>query len=101
MELTNLVFDPIWCFYCCSRLFYLIGPTFVVCLAILALCTKVDRTVNRFLIDKRTNVQKMKEERLNVTKEVFENIRVIKLFGWEEHFKDKILSLRDREILLG
>lgn len=87
--------------YCCSRLFYLIGPTFLVCLAILAVLTKIDRRVNRFLVDKRTKVQKMKEERLNVTKEIFENIRVIKMFAWEDHFKGKILSLREQEIKLG
>jgi ATP-binding cassette subfamily C (CFTR/MRP) protein 1 len=44
---------------------------------------------------------KRKDERMKLTTETFENIKIIKLYNWESKFEEKILKKRDKEIEVG
>ena len=44
---------------------------------------------------------KAKDNRMKTTTETFENIKIIKLYNWENKFKDKILEKRENEIKVG
>ena len=44
------------------------------------------------------NLLKAKDERMKLTTEVFDNIKILKLYNWENEFKDKILQTREKEI---
>ena len=44
---------------------------------------------------------KAKDDRMKTTTETFENIKILKLYNWENKFKDKILEKRETEIKVG
>ena len=44
---------------------------------------------------------KAKDNRMKTTTETFENIKILKLYNWENKFKDKILEKRESEIRVG
>ena len=44
---------------------------------------------------------KRKDERMKLTSETFENIKILKLYNWESKFEEKILKKRDKEIEVG
>ena len=41
---------------------------------------------------------KRKDERMNATTEVFNNIKMIKLYGWTETFEKRINEKRNNEL---
>ncbi|KAG0210227.1 Multidrug resistance-associated protein 1 [Mortierella sp. NVP41] len=52
------------------------------------------RVYNRMLNDKLS----VMDERVRLTTEILAAIKVVKLYGWESAFKQKILEVRDREL---
>ena len=44
---------------------------------------------------------KAKDNRMKTTTETFENLKIIKLYNWENQFKKKILDKRENEIKIG
>ena len=44
---------------------------------------------------------KAKDNRMKTTTETFDNIKILKLYNWENKFKDKILDKRESEIKVG
>lgn len=44
------------------------------------------------------NLLKAKDERMKLTTEAFDNIKIFKLYNWEKEFKNKILQTREKEI---
>ena len=44
---------------------------------------------------------KRKDDRMKLTSETFENIKILKLYNWESKFEEKILKKRDKEIEVG
>ena len=42
---------------------------------------------------------KYKDKRMKITSETFNNIKILKLYSWENGFKDKINKARDEELL--
>ena len=44
---------------------------------------------------------KAKDSRMKTTTETFENLKVIKLYNWENNFKNKIIVKRDNELKVG
>ena len=44
------------------------------------------------------NLLKAKDERMKLTTEGFDNIKILKLYNWENDFKNKILQYRETEI---
>ena len=44
---------------------------------------------------------KAKDNRMKTTTETFDNIKILKLYNWENKFKDKILEKRENEINVG
>ena len=44
---------------------------------------------------------KKKDERMKTTTETFENIKILKLYNWENKFQEKILLKREKEIEIG
>ena len=41
---------------------------------------------------------KLKDTRINLTSEVLNGIKVLKLYGWEKSFGDRIQAIRDSEV---
>ena len=41
---------------------------------------------------------KSKDERIKVRNEIFNSMRLIKMYGWEESFEKKLNDIREREL---
>ncbi|DAZ92948.1 TPA: hypothetical protein N0F65_004040 [Lagenidium giganteum] len=50
--------------------------------------------------DFRRRIAKVSAERIKVTNEVLQGIRVVKFYGWEDSIAEKIRGIRDQEIAL-
>lgn len=46
----------------------------------------------------QTDLMKIKDERIKVTNEIFNSMRLIKMYGWEESFEKKLNDIREREL---
>ena len=77
----------IWLAFCSIRLFQILGPAFFVRLALMFFCYHFIKYFNLQLTDKKHECKMFEEKRINITTETFENIRTIKLFGWEKHLR--------------
>ena len=45
--------------------------------------------------------RKVSDERTNLLTEVVNSIKIIKFFGWEQRYLDKVDSVRGRELMLS
>ena len=43
------------------------------------------------------NLYKITDQRVKLTKELVETISLLKMYTWEEKFKEKIIELREKE----
>jgi ABC-type bacteriocin/lantibiotic exporter with double-glycine peptidase domain len=78
-----------------------IGPSFIIGLSLFVICYYFDRHFHRKLSQEHHEQEKLKEKRLNLTTEAFENIKTIKFYGWDEYFKSQIHEFRTKEIENG
>lgn len=98
-EVPDLIIGPLWLAFCSLRLIRILGPVMYVGICLMVFCFYFDKYIHRLLTDKKHECLKLQEKRMNVTFEAFEYIRSIKMFGWENHFREKILAIRAEQIL--
>ncbi|KAF9962170.1 Multidrug resistance-associated protein 1 [Mortierella alpina] len=79
-------------------LYRLLGWSFLAGIAALIIMSPLQvyraRVYNRMQKDKLS----VMDERIRLTAEVLSAIKVVKLYGWEASFKQRILAIRDREL---
>ncbi|CAO3574055.1 unnamed protein product [Mortierella alpina] len=79
-------------------LYRLLGWSFLAGIAALIIMSPLQvyraRVFNRMQKDKLS----VMDERIRLTTEVLSAIKVVKLYGWEASFKQRILAIRDREL---
>ncbi|KAL6006014.1 hypothetical protein ACLOJK_040059 [Asimina triloba] len=63
----------------------------------LIICTLVNVPFAKLLQNYRAQFMQAQDERLRATSEALNNMKVIKLQSWEEHFRNVIQTLRDTE----
>lgn len=100
-EINHFVTTPIWLCYCSFRLLIKVGPTFLIGLSLFIICYYFDRYFHRTLSEEHHEESKIREKRMNLTSESFENIKTLKFYGWDEYFKKEILKFRAKEIEKG
>jgi ABC-type multidrug transport system fused ATPase/permease subunit len=52
----------------------------------------------RFLVKRRTNINKITDQRVSLTQEILQAVRFVKFFGWESSFLGRLKEIRSREI---
>eukprot|EP01054_Gregarina_sp_Poly1_P010646 Gregarina_sp_Poly_1__10645@NODE_7_length_24424_cov_76_286365_g6_i0_p3_GENE_NODE_7_length_24424_cov_76_286365_g6_i0NODE_7_length_24424_cov_76_286365_g6_i0_p3_ORF_typecomplete_len1518_score224_00ABC_membrane/PF00664_23/1_8e34ABC_membrane/PF00664_23/6_9e36ABC_tran/PF00005_27/2e26ABC_tran/PF00005_27/6_5e31SMC_N/PF02463_19/0_25SMC_N/PF02463_19/1_3e06SMC_N/PF02463_19/27SMC_N/PF02463_19/0_74T2SSE/PF00437_20/0_00011T2SSE/PF00437_20/0_009AAA_22/PF13401_6/0_006AAA_22/PF13401_6/0_014AAA_29/PF13555_6/0_0012 len=72
-------------------------PAFTV-IGVMVVGIPIANLVFKFQIRNASEIMKWKDERLAVSREVFSNIKCIKLFGWEGELSRRILRLREKEL---
>lgn len=92
------IMQPLWFTYVSVRLIILIGPTYFVGLILMLICLQIDKYFYDMLSDQRTECRELHEERICMLQETCENIRTIKLFCWENIFKQNIFKIRGYQI---
>ena len=82
-------------------LFDFFGLSFFAGIGVMSICV----IINYFIFKKYTTLEeamlKKKDGRMRVTTEAFDNIKMIKLYNWEDEFKRKIYEAREAEIDVG
>ena len=91
-ELSDLLKTPITFVYCSYRLFSEIGVSFLASIALLVIAIKIRKHLHQQLYELHFENGKIHEKMNTMTHESFENIRTIKLYGWDEFFRSKILQ---------
>lgn len=93
-ELSDLAKTPLTFIYCSYRLFSEIGVAFISSVALLVLAIRIRKYLHQQLYELHFENGKIHEKMNTMTHESFENVRTIKLYGWSEYFREKILSLQ-------
>ncbi|NXI95905.1 MRP6 protein, partial [Psophia crepitans] len=89
---------PIRIIICFVFLWQLLGPSALTSIAVFLFLLPLNFVITK----KRTQFQetqmKHKDERAKLTNAVLSNIKVIKLYGWEKTFMEKVLGIRKQEL---
>ena len=70
------------------------GSTFIVGIMLFMLLLKFDRKVHDSLTDKHHEKHKVDKKLGELHNEVFDNIKTIKFYGWDQKFLEKINDLK-------
>jgi hypothetical protein len=78
--------------------YFIIGPAFFAGLFILVTSVPLQGKLSKLSGKLRRQAIAVTDERVNLMGEVMKGIQLIKLFGWEDSFSQKISEIRKREI---
>ena len=92
------IFIPLQILFYSVILFRYFGKSFLIGLATLIILMYFSTLALKAKTEKQTELMKLKDERLKTTTEVFNMLKVLKLYSWEEAFKKKILKRREKEL---
>ena len=95
-ECSGLITSPIKLAYCLYRLYMILGSTFIVGIALFLLLLKLDKRVHDSLSDKHHERHKVDKKLGELQHEVFENVKTIKFYGWDQKFLAKIIDLKSQ-----
>ena len=95
-ECSGLITSPIKLVYCLYKLYTILGSTFIVGIALFLFLIKLDRKVHDSLSDKHHERHKVEKKLGELQQEVFENVKTIKFYGWDQKFLDKIIDLKSQ-----
>lgn len=96
-EMLHMVYSPIWVLYCTFKLFKIIGCKFIFSLGLMVFCYYFDHFVRSTITDLQYAQEVNNERRVMLASESFQNIKTLKLYGWDEYFKEEILKLRAKQ----
>jgi ABC transporter transmembrane region len=66
--------------------------------AVIVVMIPVSHKVSEWMGTMQENLMKATDRRVDLSGEVFSNMKVVKFQAWEESFQNRILSLRDEEL---
>ncbi|KAK5971823.1 hypothetical protein GCK32_002081 [Trichostrongylus colubriformis] len=83
-----------------SLLYFTIGPPVLAAVVIMILYIPFNYCFSLIIKSYQTKQMRMKDNRVEFTKEVLHGITVVKMYAWEEAFEKEIRRLRDEEVEL-
>ena len=90
----NICMAPLAVLTACVVLVYLIGWEALVGLALLAVLIIFQSKAAKLISNLRKKVAELADQRIKLLNEIVRNIRAVKMYAWEEHFKVKVGSVR-------
>ena len=100
MNLTpNLFFVPFQIFIYSFMLFNLLGWIFFIGIIILISFISTNLFFQKKIKILSKENMKFKDKRMKITSETFNNIKILKLYSWENGFKAKINKAREEELI--
>ncbi|KAF9479792.1 multidrug resistance-associated ABC transporter [Pholiota conissans] len=79
-------------------LYSLLGISSLVGIGITCLFLPLNRYSGRVVMGAQENLMKTRDERISLTNEILDGIRMLKFMGWERNFENRVHALRDREL---
>ncbi|XP_069129780.1 ATP-binding cassette sub-family C member 5-like [Argopecten irradians] len=78
--------------------YYLIGPWCFIALGVFIFCYQIQARLNVMISNLRRKTLVFTDQRIRKMKEVVYNMKMIKMYGWEDSFLDVIKRIRKSEI---
>ena len=75
-----------------------LGPSSLVGLALMIITIPFDSIIARKLKELKISNMKHKDERIKITNELLDGIKIIKLSAWEPSFAKKVIDIRKKEL---
>uniref|UniRef100_A0A8D2PHA4 ABC-type glutathione-S-conjugate transporter n=1 Tax=Zosterops lateralis melanops TaxID=1220523 RepID=A0A8D2PHA4_ZOSLA len=89
---------PIRIVICFVFLWQLLGPSALTAVAVFLFLLPLNFVITKKRSQFQETQMKHKDERAKLTNAILSNIKVIKLYGWEKTFMDKLLGIRKQEL---
>ncbi|NXT99371.1 MRP1 protein, partial [Buphagus erythrorhynchus] len=89
---------PIRIIICFVFLWQLLGPSALTAIAVFLLLLPLNFVITKKRSQFQETQMKHKDERAKLTNAILSNIKVIKLYGWEKAFMEKVLEIRKQEL---
>lgn len=99
MTISNLLTAPVQLILCLYSLFVFLGPSFIAGLLALLISVPVNTVISRRMNKAFREIMEMKDKRIKFTTNLFTNAKSLKLYGWEEAYLAKLMSVRNDEEL--
>ncbi|KAG9322020.1 hypothetical protein KVV02_003409 [Mortierella alpina] len=79
-------------------LYRILGWSLLAGLAVFGITTPIQGKMATFMTDSANAKLKKMDERLRLMTEILTNIKIVKLYGWEDAFREKIDAIRTQEL---
>ncbi|KAM6197294.1 ATP-binding cassette sub-family C member 6 [Sarcoramphus papa] len=89
---------PIRIIICFVFLWQLLGPSALTSIAVFLFLLPLNFVITKKRSQFQETQMKHKDERAKLTNAIFSDIKVIKLYGWEKTFMEKVLGIRKQEL---
>ncbi|KAF1663325.1 Multidrug resistance-associated protein 1, partial [Aptenodytes patagonicus] len=89
---------PIRIIICFVFLWQLLGPSALTSIAVFLFLLPLNFVITKKRSQFQETQMKHKDERAKLTNTILSNIKVIKLYGWEKTFMEKVLGIRKQEL---
>ncbi|XP_069129781.1 ATP-binding cassette sub-family C member 5-like [Argopecten irradians] len=89
---------PIYIIIASIYSFYLIGPWCFIALGLFILCYQIQTKLNLIIANLRLKTVVFTDQRIRKMKEVLHNMKMIKMYGWEDSFFEVIKGIRNCEV---
>ncbi|NXE20453.1 MRP6 protein, partial [Ardeotis kori] len=89
---------PIRIIICFVFLWQLLGPSALTSVAVFLFLLPLNFVITKKRSQFQETQMKHKDERAKLTNAILSDIKVIKLYGWEKTFMEKVLSIRKQEL---
>ena len=94
----NSIFLPFSiCFYL-YMLFKYFGPSFFFSISALLLVMYISSILQKKKLAYRKDLMFLKDERMKITTEVFNMLKILKVYSWEDEFEKRVLKKREKEL---
>ncbi|CDW86515.1 atp-binding cassette superfamily [Stylonychia lemnae] len=97
-NLATVLKQPVLLITCIVLLFHYMGSSFLAGVAVTAAAFCVNLFVNKFSTRYQTAYMKLQDQRVNLTTECLNNIKMLKLYSWQEAFERMIGQKRSEEL---
>ena len=99
-EIASFITTPVQLMYCTVKLFSLMGYSWLIGISLMALCIFIDRRFHELMLEINYDYHKTSEKRSIMITESINNIRLIKQYGWDKFFYEKVVSLKTQEFAI-
>uniref|UniRef100_A0A8C3KPA4 ABC-type glutathione-S-conjugate transporter n=1 Tax=Calidris pygmaea TaxID=425635 RepID=A0A8C3KPA4_9CHAR len=89
---------PIRIIICFVFLWQLLGPSALASIAVFLFLLPLNFVITKKRSQFQVHFMKHKDERAKLTNAILSDIKVIKLYGWEKTFMEKVLGIRKQEL---
>ncbi|KAJ3331898.1 hypothetical protein HDU76_001930 [Blyttiomyces sp. JEL0837] len=97
-QLNNVWTVPFWFLVTVGLLVRVIGPSAFAGIALMVVCVPLQGHMIGRLMRIRTKAAAITDERIKLTSEILQGIRIIKFFTWETNFTTRVSNLRTSEL---